>query len=91
MSGYGSKRRAHDLETHWFPRAVPFKKGAGVCVPEHGASMCGARVRGREDEEERLTTMETKEREGCLIKERSLPGIEAHGAGCVLEGHAGAA
>ena len=62
-----------------------------MCVPEHGASMFGARVRGRDDEEERMTAMATKEREGCPIKDRSLPGIGAHDAGCVLEGHAGAA
>lgn len=91
VSGYGSKRRSHDLETRWFPRAVPFKKGAGVCVPEHGASMCGARVRGREDEEERVTAMETVEREGCPIKERSLPGVGAHDAGASSTGPAGAA
>lgn len=48
-------------------------------------------MRGRDDEEERLTTMATKEREGCPIKGRSLPGVGAHDAGCVLEGHALAA
>jgi hypothetical protein len=47
---------------------------------EHGASICGARVRGRDDEEERMTAMGTMEREGCPIKERSLPGVGAHDA-----------
>ena len=53
---------------------------------EHGASICGARVRGRDDEEERLTAMGTMEREGCPIKERSLPGVGAHDAGAALFG-----
>ena len=62
-----------------------------MCVPEHGASMCGARVRGREDEEERMTVMETVEREGCPIKGRSLPGVGAHDVGASPMGHVGAA
>ena len=37
-------------------------------------------MRGRDDEEERMTAMETMEREGCPIKERSLPGVGAHDA-----------
>ena len=62
-----------------------------MCVPEDGASMCGARMRGRDDEEERMTAMETVEREGCPIKGRSLPGVGAHDAGESSTGHAGAA
>ncbi len=57
----------HVLETHWFPRAVPFKTGAGMCVPQHATSMCGARVRGREFEEEHEIAVGTVEREGCPI------------------------
>ena len=53
--------------------------------------MCGARLRGRDDEEERLRVVATREREGCPIKERSLPDVGAHDAGCVLGGHALAA
>ena len=37
------------------------------------------------------TAMETVEREGCPIKERSLPGVGAHDAGASSTGHAGAA
>ena len=57
----------HVLDTHWFPRAVPFKTSAGMCVPEHATSMCGARVRGRELEEEQETAVVAVEREGCPI------------------------
>ena len=56
-------RLPHVLETHRLPRAVPFKTDAGVCALGRAASMCGARVRGRDDEEAR-----TVEREGCPIK-----------------------
>ena len=58
VSEYGSESCSNDLETHRFPRAVPFKKGAGMCVREHGASMCGARVRGRDEEERKTATEE---------------------------------
>ena len=37
-----------------------------MCVPEHAASMCGARVRGRGFEEEQETAV-VMEREGCPI------------------------
>ena len=89
--GYGGVCAApHDLETHRFPRAVPFKKGTGVFVPERrGASMYGARVRGRGDEEEGETALCTVEREWCPIKRRSLPGVGAHDAGACSRGDAG--
>ena len=53
--------------------------------------MYGARVRGREDEEERETVLCTMEREGCPIKGRSLPGVGAHDAGASSSGDAGSA
>jgi hypothetical protein len=53
--------------------------------------MCGARVRGRDDEEEWMTAMDAMEREGCPIKGRSLPGVGAHDARASSTGHAGAA
>jgi hypothetical protein len=55
------------------------------------SQLCGARVRGRDDEEERMTALGTMEREGCPIKERSLPGVGAHDAHASSLGHAGAA